>query len=98
MITEKQCVLSSIRVVLALVLLLCSSAARPIHASTEDDCIEAQEHLKAAKEVAAEAAEEYSVCVTDHDTSDDCAAQKAELDIAHDEVEAATDAARMDCT
>jgi hypothetical protein len=67
-------------------------------ASSEDDCIEAQERLKAAKDDAADAARQYARCAEEHDNSDDCSSEKSALDSSHDEVEEASDAATNECS
>jgi hypothetical protein len=75
-----------------------SLAPRRASASSEDECIQAQERLKDAKDDASEAAQRYAACVENHDNSDDCSDEKQMLDTAHEEVEDATDAAGNDCS
>jgi hypothetical protein len=64
---------------------------------SEDDCIDAQEHLRSAKEEASDAANAYASCVEEHNNADDCSAEKSAIDSAHDEVETATTKASSEC-
>ncbi len=86
------------RLLLSALCIVCTSCiAWTGLAASEDDCIAAQERLKSAKEEAATAAEEYSVCLHAHDNSDDCSVEKDAVDTAHDEVEDAQTNASIEC-